>query len=75
MATADAPKRPYRLWDALAGADLRWRYYASARNAQNAALLETRWLKVGATIEVYDLRTGRVLCTYKRHAATVSFTK
>lgn len=67
-------QRPFRLWDSKNKRNLRWRCYKTARRALNAALLEARWLDVGATIEVYDVRTAKVHGVYKRHLHTVSFT-
>jgi hypothetical protein len=64
----DEPKRPYRLWDARAKADLQYRYYSHQRNALNAGLLETAWARVGTSIEVYDCRTASHLATFTRHS-------
>lgn len=61
-------KRPFRLWDANAKCDLRWRYYQIKRNALNGALLESAWAKVGTSIEVYDCRTAHHLATFTRSA-------
>ena len=66
--------RPYRLWDANAKRDMRWRYYKIKRNALDGALLEARWAKVGTAIEVYDCRSAQHLGTFKRHVTTISFT-
>lgn len=68
-------QRPYRLWNAVAKRDMRYRYYKIKRNALDGALLEARWAKVGAVIEVYDCRTASHLGTFKRHPTTISFTK
>jgi predicted DNA-binding WGR domain protein len=68
-------RRPYRIWDANAKKDVRYRYYAIERNALDGALLEARWGKVGTALEVYDCRHGTLLGTFKRHATTLSFTK
>lgn len=68
-------KRPFRLWDSVAKRDMCYRYYQIKRNALDGALLETRWAKVGATIEVYDCRTGSLLGIFQRHTTTISFTK
>jgi hypothetical protein len=56
--------RPFRLYDAKANRFLRWRCYASKRNAHNGALVEVRWSK-GEVIEVIDVRYGRWLATYR----------
>lgn len=48
--------RPYRLWDASAKQNMRWRCYAIKRNALIGALVEAAMLDIGHTIEVYDSR-------------------
>jgi len=65
--------RPYRLWDTVNRINLRWRYYADKKRAHMAALIECRWLQVGATIEVYDCRTGRLLGQYTRRVDSIRF--
>jgi hypothetical protein len=65
--------RPYRLWDANAKLALQWRYYSYPRNAHIAALIECRWAKVGATIEVINSETGRLLGQYHRGVNAVTF--
>ena len=61
-------KRPYRLWDAIAKCDMRYRYYEIERNALNGALLEAAWARVGTSIEVYDCRTAKHIATFTRHS-------
>ena len=73
--STEIAKRPYRLWDSVAKRDMPHRYYAIKRNALDGALLETRWAKVGTTIEVYDCRTGKLFGIFQRHPTTISFTK
>ena len=65
--------RPYRLWDAVHKKNLRWRYYEDKKRAHIAALIEARWLPVGASIEVYDCRTGRLLGQYTRRVDSIRF--
>ena len=72
--TTTAAKRPYRLWDAVAAKTLRWRYYSDPTRAHMGALIECRWSKVGATIEVYNASNGRLLGQYTRRINTVDFT-
>jgi hypothetical protein len=67
-------KRPYRLWDANAKVQLRWRYYASPRNAHLGALIEARWGKPGTAIEVFDMRGWKLLGQYRRTPTSVAFT-
>lgn len=65
--------RPFRLWDARARAPLRWRYYKHKAHAHNGALVEARWAKVGTTIEVVDVRYGRMLGQYTRTVDSIAF--
>lgn len=65
--------RPYHLYDAQTKAFLPWRYYVYSHNAHIGALIEARWAKVGTTIEVVNVETGRMLGQYTRHPTTVSF--
>jgi len=72
----DAPRdsaRPFRLWDVRRRENMRWRYYSDPKRAHMAALCECRWLKVGAAIEVYDARNGRMLGQYIRQVDTIRF--
>jgi len=66
-------ERPYRLWDAVNRKNIRWRYYGDKKRAHIAALIECRWLAVGATIEVYDCRNGKLLGQYTRRVDTIRF--
>lgn len=73
--SADAlSKRPFRLWDANEKKHLPWKCYKIKRNAHINAMIECRYAKVGVTIEVYNIDTGRLLGQYTRRANTVSFT-
>jgi hypothetical protein len=65
--------RPFRLWDAVKKENVRWRYFADKKRAHMAALVECRWLAVGATIEVYDCRTGKLLGQYTRRVDSIRF--
>jgi len=67
--------RPFRLWDAVNRKNIRWRYYGDKKRAHIAALIECRWLPVGASIEVYDCRTGKLLGQYTRRVDTIRFTE
>jgi hypothetical protein len=66
LRSAKDVQRPYRIWDAGAKCDLRWRYYAVLRNAMNAALVEVRWAEVSVSYEVYDSRTSELHGVYTR---------
>jgi hypothetical protein len=65
--------RPFRLWDAVNRKNIRWRYYEDKKRAHMAALIECRWLPIGASIEVYDCRTGRLLGQYTRRVDSIRF--
>src|SRR5262245_43253585 len=67
--------RPFRLWDAVARRNLRWRNYKDPRAAHLGALIECRWSAIGHSIEVYDVRTGRLLGQYTRRVHAVQFTE
>ena len=67
------PKRPYRIWDAHKKVHLQGRNYVHKQNAHNAALIYVRWSRVGETLEVYDIRTGRLLGQYTRRLHTIAF--
>jgi hypothetical protein len=73
IVTQPTSVRPFRLWDATAQAQMRWRYYADKTRAHNAALIEARWAKVGVSIEVFDVRNGKLLGQYTRRVDTVTF--
>lgn len=66
--------RPYRLWDAKAKAPVRYRYYSDPKRAHMGALVEARWAKIGAVIEVYNALNGRLLGQYRRSLHTIEFT-
>lgn len=65
--------RPYRLWDSKKNVAIRWRYYSEPRRAHNSAMIEARWAKVGTTIEVINIDTGKMLGQYTRRITTVDF--
>lgn len=65
--------RPYRLWDANAKEQMRWRYYSDPKRAHMGALIEARWSKVGTVIEVFNVNNGRLLGQYKRTVDSIHF--
>jgi hypothetical protein len=72
--------RPFRLWNPSAEGDLKHsgafvahRYYSHLRNAHLSALIECRWAKVGVTIEVIDVRTGKFWGSYTRRVDDIRF--
>lgn len=66
-------KRPYRIWNATAKQQLRYRYYSAAKRAHIGALIEARWAKVGVTLEVFNANTGRLLGQYTRGVNDIKF--
>src|SRR5262245_52631941 len=67
--------RPFRLWDAVQRNNIRWRNYKNPRAAHLGALIECRWSAIGHSIEVYDVRTGRLLGQYTRRLHSVQFSE
>lgn len=70
---SDGTKRPYRLWDASAKEQIRYRYYSDPKRAHMGALIESRWSKPGTVIEVFNAEHGRLLGQYKRTVNSVVF--
>jgi hypothetical protein len=67
--------RPFRIWDAKKKANVPHRCYATERAAMISALILTRWAKVGETLEVHDISTGRLIGQYTRRVSSISFAK
>jgi hypothetical protein len=68
-----ATQRPYRLWVPHLKKAVPYRFFTIHRNAHMAALTEARWSKVGTTIEVVDIRNGRMRGQYTRKMHSVAF--
>jgi hypothetical protein len=68
-------RRPFRLWDIKHKKNVAWRYYSEPERAHNAALIEIRWSKIDAAIEVYDCRTGKLHGQYIRRVDSIYFVK
>lgn len=66
--------RPFRLWDTVNRTNFRWRCYSDPKRAHMGALIEARWSGIGASVEVYDCRTMRVLGQYTRRVNSIQFT-
>ena len=66
-------KRPYRLWNGNEKVALRWRCYSDPKRAHMGALIEARWAKVGTTVEVINIETGKMLGQYTRRIGNVTF--
>lgn len=71
----ETTKRPFRIWDSGEKREVPYRNYATERRALDAALLIVRWEKVGRTLEVFDITTGKWLGTYARRVDSISFDK
>lgn len=54
--------------------DLSGRRYATSLRAHDQALLLVRWEHEGTVYEVYDVRQGALVGTYKRAVSSVDFT-
>jgi hypothetical protein len=65
--------RPFRLYDPSKVGYLPWRCYKYHRRAVIGALIEVKWSKVGTTIEVIDVRNGRLIGSYTRKVNSVVF--
>ena len=68
-------RRPFRIWDSVEKREVAHRCYATERRALDSALLIVRWEKVGRTLEVFDITTGRWIGTYARRVDAITFTK
>lgn len=72
--TNEESVRPFRLWDAHKKHIVPYRAYKYPRNAHMGALVEARFeLKVGQSIEVFDIRVGKLMGQYTRKVHTVAF--
>lgn len=67
--------RPFRVWDATRKKHLIGKNYSDLHRAHNGALIEARWAKIDQALEVYDVRTGRLLGQYVRKDGGVGFIK
>lgn len=60
--------RPYRLWEGGATKGMRWRCYASVGAADDRAAVLITHATDNSVIEVVNIRYGRWMATFKRHA-------
>ncbi len=67
--------RPFRLWDANKKVNVAHRCYTTSVNAENAALIMMRWAKIGMSLEVYQITTGKLIAQYSRRVVGVAVTK
>jgi hypothetical protein len=58
--------RPYRVVDPETGKQLVGRNYSDPTRALDGAWKAIHWAKVGDTLEVFNIETGRLLAQYKR---------
>jgi hypothetical protein len=68
----DAP-RPYRLYDEHKRKWLMYRAYVHKGHALRAALWVTKWMEIGTTIAVVDVRTAKLHGQYTRRVNHVEF--
>lgn len=68
----DAP-RPFRLYDEVKRKWLMYRAYVHKGHAMKAALWVTKWLPIGTTIAVVDVRTAKLHAQYTRRVNHVEF--
>jgi hypothetical protein len=65
--------RPFRLHDAKARRFFAHRYYTHKLNAMRAALWIAKWLEIGNTVEVIDVRNMKLHGAYTRRVNHVQF--
>lgn len=69
----NCPVRPFHLWDPKAKKRYRSKYYSDPKRAHMGALFEARWSSVGATIEVFNASTGKLMGQYTRKVNEIQF--
>jgi len=73
---ADAPTRPFHVWDEKKKKVVPSRYYTYVGNACDKTLVHTkRWGKTGETFTVYDTRTQQFVEQYTRKIKSLVITK
>lgn len=65
--------RPFRLWNAKKRKFFAFRNYSIKINAMKAALWLTKWMDIGTTIEVVDVRNMALHGQYTRRLKNVEF--
>jgi hypothetical protein len=66
--------RPYRLWNPQTGKQLAHRCFGYEERAQDKALIMARReLKTGQSIEVIDVRYGKLIGVYTRRVHFIDF--
>lgn len=67
-------QRPFRIWDPQEGRQMPHRCYSDERRAQDRALSLARWdLKVGQSLEVIDVRGGKLIGVYTRRVSSIDY--
>lgn len=66
-------KRPFKLYHAQRKRFFMWRYYSEKVNALRSALWVAKWLKIGETVEVIDVRNGKLHGSYTRRVDSIEF--
>lgn len=68
--------RPYRLWDAHTQKQIMGRWYRWEEHAHDAAVVICRRdTKVGRSVEVLDVRRGRLHATYTKRVSGIEIKK
>lgn len=65
--------RVYRLYHAQSKRFFMWRYYVRKERALHQALWIAKWLNVGETVEVIDIRNGQLHGSYTRRVSMIEF--
>lgn len=60
----DDTQRPIRIWDEVGKKNVPYRYYVHVESAHVGAFKDIRWGKLGDTITVYNILTGRPHSSY-----------
>lgn len=67
--------RPFRIWNEHEHRDCKSRYYIYPENARWGALKECKFASTGNAFQVYDARSGKVVCEYRRGVSSIIFLK
>jgi hypothetical protein len=67
--------RPFRIWDEGNFVNLPHRCYVHEDRAKLGALIACKFAKVGDTFQVYDARSGRSVCSYRRGVSSIIILK
>lgn len=68
-------QRPFRIWDARARANVRWRCYGTPETAVRGVVAEMALSNKLTSYEVWDIRNGRLYRQYTRTRAGITIHK